>query len=103
MVSRLPTVHSLILPLGSILEEGSIWKKKKKFFLRLLTQIIIAVDFNPLVPSVANMRRNAKILILILEGIIKKISYEHRDYELVDEKTYLSLCPEKLRKKESRK
>ena len=32
------------------------------------------------------MRRNAKILILILEGIIKKISYERRDYESVDEK-----------------
>ena len=57
-------------------------------------------QFNPLVPSAANMRRNAKILILILEGIIKKISYERRDYESVDEKkTYLSLCPEKLRKK----
>ena len=48
------------------------------------------------------MRRNAKILILILEGIIKKNSYERRDYESVDEKTYLSLCPEKLRKEEFR-
>ena len=49
------------------------------------------------------MRRDAKILILILEGIIKKISYERRDYESVDEKkTYLSLCLEKLRKKEFR-
>ena len=36
---------------------------------------------NPLVPSAVNMRRNAKILILILEGIIKKISYERHDYE----------------------
>ena len=45
------------------------------------------------------MRRSAKILILILEGIIKKISYERRDYESVDEKAYLSLCPEKLQKK----
>ena len=42
--------------------------------------------FNPLVPSAANMRRNAKILILILEGITKKISHERRDYESVDEK-----------------
>ena len=33
------------------------------------------------------MRRSAKILILILEGIIKKISYERRDYESVDEKS----------------
>ena len=43
--------------------------------------------YNPLVPSGANMRRNAKIL--ILEGIIKKISHERRerrDYESVDEK-----------------
>ena len=31
--------------------------------------------------------RLAKILILILEGIIKKISYERRDYESVDEKS----------------
>ena len=29
------------------------------------------------------MRRNAKIFILILEEIIKKISYERRDYESV--------------------
>ena len=28
--------------------------------------------FNPYLPSAANMRRSAKILILILEGIIKK-------------------------------
>ena len=33
------------------------------------------------------MRRSAEIFILIEEGIIKKISYEHRDYELVDEKS----------------
>ena len=33
------------------------------------------------------MRRSAKILILIQGGIIKKISYERRDYESVDEKS----------------
>ena len=44
------------------------------------------------------MRRNAKILIPILEGIIKKISYERRDYESENEKS-LWLNPEKLRKK----
>ena len=50
--------------------------------------------FNPLQPSAAYMRRSAKILILIIkEGIIKKISYDRRDYESVDEKT---LCSEKL-------
>ena len=32
------------------------------------------------------MRRSGKILISIYEGIIKKISYERRDYESVDEK-----------------
>ena len=31
------------------------------------------------------MGRSAKILILIYEGIIEKISYEHRNYESVDE------------------
>ena len=33
------------------------------------------------------MRRSVKILILIFEGIIKKISYDRRDYESVDEKS----------------
>ena len=32
------------------------------------------------------MRRSAKILNLIQEGIIKKIFYERRDYESADEK-----------------
>ena len=30
----------------------------------------------------------------------QKISYERRDYESVDERAYLRLCPEKLRKRE---
>ena len=29
----------------------------------------------------------------------QKNSYERRDYESVDDRTYLRLCPEKLRKK----
>ena len=33
------------------------------------------------------IRRNAKILILSKEGIIKKISYERRAYKSVDEKS----------------
>ena len=33
------------------------------------------------------MRRSAKILIFFLGGIIKKISYERRDYESEDEKS----------------
>ena len=40
---------------------------------------------NPLVPSAHKSVRIAKISILKLEGIIKKISYERRDYESVDE------------------
>ena len=43
--------------------------------------------FNSLLPNVTQRERLAKIFILILEGIIKKISYEHRDYESVDEKS----------------
>ena len=48
--------------------------------------------FNPLVPSVLNKGRVAKIL--IYEGILKEISYDRRDYESVDEKSH-----EKRRKK----
>ena len=42
---------------------------------------------NPLVPSVHKSVRIAKISILKLEGVIKKISNERRDYESVDEKS----------------
>ena len=37
-------------------------------------------------PSAHKSVRISKISILKLEGIIKKISYERRDYESVDEK-----------------
>ena len=43
--------------------------------------------FNPFPPSVPIWHRLAKHSILILEGIIKKISYERHDYESVDEKS----------------
>ena len=43
------------------------------------------------------MRRSAKIL--ILEGIIKKISYERRDYESVDEKNLSWAMSRKTTKK----
>ena len=42
---------------------------------------------NPLVLSAHKSARIAKMLILKLEGTIKKISYERRDYESVDEKS----------------
>ena len=44
-------------------------------------------SINPFPPSVPIWQRLAKLSILILEGTIKKISYERRDYELVDEKS----------------
>ena len=43
--------------------------------------------FNPLLRSVPNMTRSAKIFILVLRRDRKKISYERRDYESVDEKS----------------
>ena len=46
-----------------------------------------SVFLNPFPPSVPIWHRLAKLSILILEGIIKKISYERRDYESVDEKS----------------
>ena len=42
---------------------------------------------NPLLPIGHKSARIEKILILKLEGIIKKISYERRYYESVDEKS----------------
>ena len=44
-------------------------------------------SINPFPPSVPIWHRLAKLPILILEGIIKKISYERRDYESIDEKS----------------
>ena len=58
-------------------------------------------SLNPLVPSVLNIGRLTKILISIEEGILKKISYERRANESVDEKCYLKLCHKKRRNKES--
>ena len=47
----------------------------------------VHVKINPFPPSVPIWQRLAKVSILILEGTIKKISYERRDYESVDEKS----------------
>ena len=44
------------------------------------------------------MQRSAKIFILILEGIIKKISYERRNYGH-SLRAYLWVCSEKVKKK----
>ena len=46
----------------------------------------IVFSVNPFRPSVPIWYRLAKSSILMEEGIIKKISYERRDYESVDDK-----------------
>ena len=48
------------------------------------------------------MRTIAKTSILKLEEIIKKISYERRDYESVDEKSLSKAMSRKTKKKEFR-
>ena len=45
----------------------------------------VTLCINPLVPSTHKSARTAKISILKKEVVIKKISYERRDYESVDE------------------
>ena len=54
---------------------------------RLLHKASCTCDINPLLPSAHKSARIAKILILKSEGTIKKISYERRDYESVEEKS----------------
>ena len=55
--------------------------------------------FNPLVPSAHKSVRISKISILKLEGIIKKISYERRDYESVDENSLSEAMSRKTTKR----
>ena len=64
-----------------------------KSSLRLVTSI------NPLVPSAHKSVRISKISILKLEGIIKKISYERRDYESVDENSLSEAMSRKTTKR----
>ena len=61
--------------------------------------LMILFYFNPLVPSAHKSVRIAKILILKLEGIIKKISYERRDYESVDENSLSEAMSRKTTKR----
>ena len=55
------------------------------------TVLLVSADhptmINHFPPSVPVWQRLAKLSILILEGTIKKVSYERRDYESVDEKS----------------
>ena len=59
----------------------------------------LPLDFNPLLPIAHKSARIDKISILKLEGIIKKISYERRDYESVDEKSLSKAMSRKTMKK----
>ena len=58
-------------------------------------------SLNPFPPSVPIWHRLAKLSILILEGIVKKISYELRDYESVDEKSLSWAMSRKTRGKKN--
>ena len=68
----------------SNVEEWTIIGCKNWSELKILMKISL-MYYNPLVPSAHKSVRISKISILKLEGIIKKISYERRDYESVDE------------------
>ena len=75
----------------------SLWEFESIYiyiYIKLPLSLAIACDY-----SLTN--DNLTIPISIYGGIIIKIfSYDRRDYESVNEKTYLRLCPEKRRKKE---
>ena len=59
--------------------------------------------FNPLMPTTTLVAHFTEISILFWEGIIKKISYERRAYESVDEKSepILGYVPKNDEKKNS--
>ena len=59
--------------------------------------------FNPLWPCVTNLSRIAKISILKWEGIIKKNSYERRDYESVQWRDYVRKNDEKKKNSGSKR
>ena len=61
--------------------------------------LLYMCNVNPLLPIAHKSARIVKISILKLEGIIKKISYERRDYESVDEKSLSKAMSRKTTKK----
>ena len=67
-------------------------------FVNFLSPSLNDLFFNPLLLCTTYMTRLVKIFTLILEGIVKKISYERRDYEFVDE-NILSLAMSRKTKK----
>ena len=69
------------------------------FMIQLATILHHYYLFNPLLPIAHKSAQIDKISILKLEGIIKKISYERRDYESVDEKSLSKAMSRKTTKK----
>ena len=66
------------------------------------SKILFSLIFSLTLYCLAILHKSAridKILILKLEGIIKKISYERRDYESVDEKSLSKAMSRKTMKK----
>ena len=61
--------------------------KKRILALKGLRKWKFTNFLNPLLPIAYESARIDKISVLKLEGIIKKISYERRDYESVEEKS----------------
>ena len=62
--------------------EGSLLRQLRRSFI-----VTRSFNINPLLPIAAYMLVSAKSLILIKEGVLKKYSYESRDYGSVDEKS----------------
>ena len=58
-------------------------------------------DINPLLPSGAYMRRRPNFDFLFKKGPTKKIPMSVATMSRLTKRTYLKLCPEKLRKKNS--
>ena len=71
-------------------------KVKTKAIIKIIWRYF---DFNPLLPIAHKSARIDKISILKLEGITKKISYERRDYDSVDEKSLSKAMSRKTTKK----
>ena len=85
-------IHSVYTVTGKVARMG--WDLFEK-----LSFVINLKKLNPLLPIAHKSARIDKILILKLEGIIKKISYERRDYESVDEKSQSKAMSRKTTKK----
>ena len=70
--------------------QSSVGKQKGSLFLILELNVVLNTEhlhFNPLPPRRTLVAPFTEISIPFKEGIIKKISYERRAYESVDEKS----------------